>query len=104
MSEVCEAYGDSLRIFSGSSHRELAGEIAEYLGCPLCPSYTNRFSNDNLFVQLGESVRGKEVVVIQSFAPPVSDHMFELTVAICWRLHDLAFAPACAQRLRWGTA
>lgn len=82
MSEVCEAYGDSLRIFSGSSHRELAGEIAEYLGCPLCPSYTNRFSNDNLFVQLGESVRGKEVVVIQSFAPPVSDHMFELMMML----------------------
>lgn len=82
MRNSCEAFGDSLRIFSGSSHRELASEIAEYLGCPLCPSYTSRFSNDNLFVQLGESVRGKEVVVIQSFAPPVSDHMFELMMML----------------------
>lgn len=82
MENSCEAYRHSLRIFSGSSHPELAREIAEYLGCPLCPSYTSRFSNDNLFVQLGESVRGKEVVVIQSFCPDVSDNLFELLMML----------------------
>lgn len=82
MNNACEAYREKLRIFSGSSHSELAREIAEYLGCPLFPSYTTRFSNDNLFVQLGESVRGKEVVIIQSFVPPVSDHLLELLMMI----------------------
>lgn len=82
MSNACEAFATKLRIFSGSSHPELAREIADYLGCPLCPSYTTRFSNDNLFVQLGESVRGKEVVIIQSFVPPVSDHLLELLMMI----------------------
>ncbi|MFH1085204.1 MAG: ribose-phosphate pyrophosphokinase-like domain-containing protein, partial [Chloroflexota bacterium] len=73
---------DDLRIFSGSSHSELASEIAAKLGCQLSPRYTERFSNDNLFVQLGESVRGKEVVIIQSFSPDVSDNLLELLMML----------------------
>jgi ribose-phosphate pyrophosphokinase len=73
---------DQLRIFSGSSHPELAQEIAAYLGCKLCPSSTRRFSNDCLFVQLGDSVRGKEVVVIQSFCYPVSDSIMEMMMML----------------------
>ncbi|HHX44663.1 MAG TPA: ribose-phosphate pyrophosphokinase [Chloroflexi bacterium] len=72
----------SLRIFSGSSHPELAKEIADYLGCRLCWRQTERFSNDNIFVHLGESVRGKEVVIIQSFTPDVSDHILELLMLL----------------------
>ncbi len=71
-----------LRIFSGCSHPELAREIADYLGCRLCCSETQRFSNDNLFVHLGESVRGKEVVIIQSFSPDVSDNILELLMMV----------------------
>jgi ribose-phosphate pyrophosphokinase len=78
----CQDLAEGLRVFSGSSHPELAQEIADNLGCPLCPSHTERFSNDNLFVQLGESVRGKDVVIIQSFSPDVSDNMFELLMML----------------------
>lgn len=74
--------GDVLRVFSGSSHPALTSEIATYLGCDVCPTRTVRFSNDNLFVQLGESVRGKEVILIQSFCPDVSDHILELLMMI----------------------
>jgi len=73
---------DALRIFSGSSHPQLAQEIAENLGCTLYPRETTRFSNDNLFVQLGASVRGKEVVIIQSFSPDVSDNLLELLIML----------------------
>jgi len=73
---------DELQIFSGSSHPQLAQEIADYLGCPLCPHKTLRFSNDNLFVQLGESVRGKEVMIIQSLTPDVSDNILELLLML----------------------
>jgi len=73
---------ETLRIYSGSSHPELAQEIATQLGCQLCPHTTKRFSNDNLFVQLGESVRGKIVVIIQSFCPDVSDNILELLMMI----------------------
>ncbi len=71
-----------LRIFSGSSHPELANEIAASLGCHVSPHVTTRFSNDNLFVQLGESVRGKEVAIIQSLSPSVSDHLLELLMML----------------------
>ena len=49
------------RIFSGSSHPELAQEIASYLGLEVSPCRIVRFSNDNLYVQLLESVREGEV-------------------------------------------
>jgi len=73
---------DCLRIFSGSSHPVLAREIAEDLGCRLCDHETRRFTNDNLFVRLGESVRGKEVIIIQSFSPHVSDNLLELLMMV----------------------
>ena len=77
-----ESMNGELRIFSGSSHPQLAQEIADYLGCPLCSHKTMRFSNDNLFVQLGESVRGKEVMIIQSLTPDVSDNILELLLML----------------------
>ena len=76
-----------LRIFSGGSHPKLAQEIADYLGCPVCPRTTGRYSNDNLFVRLEESVRGKDVVIIQSFVPgdgkvSLSDHIIEMLMML----------------------
>ncbi len=60
---------DVLRIFSGSSHPELAQEIATYLGCQVSTLKTSGFSNDNMFVQLGESVRAKKSLSSNRFAP-----------------------------------
>jgi len=79
--QTCEL-SQLLRIFSGQSHPELAHEIAEQLGCPLSSSRTERFTNDNLYVQLGESVRGKDVMIIQSLSPDVHDNIFELLMMI----------------------
>ncbi|MBM2850149.1 MAG: putative ribose-phosphate pyrophosphokinase, partial [Anaerolineales bacterium] len=42
-----------IRVFSGSSHPALAAGIAAYLGVPLEQTCVRRFSNDNLYVQLG---------------------------------------------------
>ncbi|MBC7223648.1 MAG: ribose-phosphate pyrophosphokinase, partial [Anaerolineae bacterium] len=71
-----------VRIFSGQSHPDLAKEICAHLGVPLSPSNTRRFRNDNLFVQLLASVREKEVFIIQSLSPPVSDHVLELLLLL----------------------
>lgn len=68
----------SCRIFSGGAHPALAGEIAGYLGLALSPSSTQRFSNDNLFVQLQDSVRGKEVFIVQPLSPPTNENLVEL--------------------------
>jgi ribose-phosphate pyrophosphokinase len=69
---------DEVRFFSGQSHPELAAGIAEYLSVPLATTNFDRFSNDNLYIQLGASVRGRVVYIVQSLVPPVSDHLVEL--------------------------
>ncbi|HEV8635665.1 MAG TPA: ribose-phosphate pyrophosphokinase [Chloroflexota bacterium] len=68
----------NIKVFSGSSHPALAEEICRYLGVPLSPSVHRRYSNDNLYIQLAESVREHDVYIVQTFSPPVQDHVFEL--------------------------
>lgn len=73
---------DDVRFFSGRSNPVLAKKIADYLQLPLAETHIARFSNDNLFVQLGSSVRGRIVYIVQSLVPPVSDHLFELLMML----------------------
>ncbi|HIE55361.1 MAG TPA: ribose-phosphate pyrophosphokinase, partial [Chromatiaceae bacterium] len=63
--------GDDLFIFSGTSNEPLARRICDYLDAPLRPTNIRRFSHGTLRVQLGESVRNKDVYVIQSLTNPV---------------------------------
>jgi ribose-phosphate pyrophosphokinase len=69
---------DEVSVFSGQSHRSLAKDICAHLGIPLCASTCVRFSNDNLYVRLNSSVRGKDVYIVQTCAHPVQDNLFEL--------------------------
>jgi len=71
-----------IRVFSGGAHPKLAQQICKYLGVKLQPTICSRFSNDNLYVHLGRSVREKQVFVIQPFCPPVSDHLLELLIVL----------------------
>lgn len=66
------------RIFAGSAHPELANEICAYLGISLSPSQTLCFLNDNLHVQLLDSVRGKDVFIVQPLCPPANNNLVEL--------------------------
>jgi ribose-phosphate pyrophosphokinase len=73
---------DDVRFFSGRSNPELARKITDYLDVPLEKTKYSRFSNDNLFVQLEASVRGRNVYIVQSLTPPVSDHLLELLMML----------------------
>jgi ribose-phosphate pyrophosphokinase len=73
---------DELRIFAGNSNRELAQEICQHLDLPLGQLDIVRFSNDNLFVQVQENVRERDVFVVQSFTQPVSNHIMELMITL----------------------
>lgn len=73
---------NDVRFFSGRSHPNLANNIAAHLGVPLEPTKFSKFSNDNLFIQLGASVRSRIVYIVQSLLPPVSDHVLELLMMI----------------------
>ncbi|MDP9363643.1 MAG: ribose-phosphate pyrophosphokinase [Chloroflexota bacterium] len=73
---------DQLSIFSGNGNPELADEIAGYVGIPLGRADVFKFSNDNTFVRIGESVRHNDVFVIQPFAAPINDAIMELLIMI----------------------
>lgn len=81
-----------VRFFSGSSNPQLAGDIAKRLGVPLEKTHVSRFSNDNLYVQLGASVRYRKVYIVQSLNQPVNDHLVELLMML-----DIARSAACAE-------
>ena len=73
---------DDVRFFSGRSNQPLAEKITRHLEVPLDETKFSRFSNDNLYVQLGKSVRGRIVYVVQSLTPPVSDSLVELLMML----------------------
>lgn len=71
-----------LKVFSGSSHPELAAGIAKHIGMPLGKVRITRFSNDNIKVKIEENVREADVFVIQTSCPPVADHFLEMCIII----------------------
>ena len=66
---------DEVRVFSGKSNQPLAKSIAAELGVPLEKTHRKKFSNDNLYIQLGASVRYRRVYIVQSLTPPVNDQL-----------------------------
>ncbi|MBN2339573.1 MAG: ribose-phosphate pyrophosphokinase [Acidobacteria bacterium] len=75
------ANGD-LRIFSGNSNPPLAEEICRHLGIPLGAISLARFSDGELYCQILENVRGKDVFIIQPTCCPVNNNLMELLIMI----------------------
>ena len=73
---------EEVRIFSGSSNPALAASIASELGVPLDDTHITRFSNDNLYIQLGATVRYRRVYIVQSLTPPTNDNLMELLMML----------------------
>lgn len=73
---------ENVRIISGRSNPELSQSIAHYLGLQLLPCIINDFSNTEIHVQIGENVRGIDVIIIQTGSNynnrSVNDHFMEL--------------------------
>lgn len=76
------AVEDSIRIFSGSAHPALAEGIADYIQLPLAKCHIDRFADGEVHFVVGESVRGKDVYVIQSLRKPVNDAIMEMLVML----------------------
>lgn len=71
---------DTIKLFSGSGCPSLAQEVSEYLGKPLSGRELFQFANENIFVQLHESVRGQDVFLIQTTSSPVNYNIMELLI------------------------
>jgi len=68
------------KLFSGTANPQVAKEIAEYLDRPLSKITVNRFSDGEINVQIGESVRGTDCFVIQPTCAPANDNLMELLI------------------------
>jgi ribose-phosphate pyrophosphokinase len=73
---------EDLFIFSGTSNEPLAQRICDSLGVPLRDTRVSRFSHGTLKIQLGESVRNKDVYIIQSHTQPVHRHIMQSLMMI----------------------
>ena len=71
-----------MKILSCNSNRPLAEAIAAYLDVPLTKADVRRFADMEVFVEIGENVRGEDVFVVQSTCFPANDNVMELLVAL----------------------
>ena len=74
-------YGD-LKILSGTSNEPLAKAICEHMGCQLTPVLCDKFSDGEVRIEIGNSVRGDDVFVIQSTCAPVNDNFMQLCLLL----------------------
>ena len=70
----------TVTVFSGNAHPRLAQDIAHHLHIPLGKINVGRFSDGEANVEIMENVRGKEILLVQSTCPPVSENLMELLV------------------------
>ncbi len=68
------------KIFSGTANVEFSKMVAKYLGIPLSEASIKRFSDCEISVQIGESVRGKDVFIIQPTCAPANINLMELLI------------------------
>ena len=73
---------DKTIVIALTSSINLANEVVTELGIPLGKSEVKHFADGEIMVELGESVRGKHVYIIQSTCNPVSSNLMEVLIAI----------------------
>ncbi len=71
-----------VKIFSGSAHPVFGKEVARHLGVPLSKTVIGKFSDGEINIQISESVRGKDIFIIQPTCVPVNDNLMELLVMV----------------------
>jgi ribose-phosphate pyrophosphokinase len=71
-----------LRMYSGSSHPELAEAVAEHLGIELGQPNIRRFANGEIHCRFEESIRGCDVFIVQSHAEPINASIMEQLIMI----------------------
>jgi ribose-phosphate pyrophosphokinase len=72
----------TLQLYAGSSHHDLAEEVAKHLGVVLGEVDIHRFSNGEVYTRFLTSVRGADAFVLQTHAEPVNEHMMETLILV----------------------
>jgi ribose-phosphate pyrophosphokinase len=69
-------------VIGGNSHPPLTEQICNHLGIPPAKALLSKFSVGETRVEIGESVRGKDVFIIQSGGGKINDHLMELLITV----------------------
>jgi ribose-phosphate pyrophosphokinase len=69
-------------LFSGTANEELALKVSKYLDQPLSKAKITKFSDNEINVKIEESVRGKDVFIIQPTSAPVNFNLMELLIMV----------------------
>ena len=71
---------DNVCILTGNANPQLAQAIADRIGIPLCEAFVGQFNNGEIQVMIEESIRGKDIFIIQPTSYPVNDNLMELLI------------------------
>ena len=71
---------NKITVFALSASDKLANDIAEKLGTKVGKSKVHHFADGEILVEIDESVRGKDVFIVQSTSNPVTENLMEILV------------------------
>lgn len=71
-----------LKLLSGNANPKLSGSIAEALGVELGESDIEKFSDGEIKIKINESIRGKDVYIVQPTSYPTNDNLMELLIMV----------------------
>ena len=69
-------------LFSGTANEELALKVSKYLDQPLSQAKITKFSDNEINVKIEESVRGKDVFILQPTSAPANFNLMELLIMV----------------------
>ena len=75
-------HSNSMKIFSGTAHRQLAENIASHLGHQLADVNVTSFPDGETFVQINENIRGEDVYLVQPTCPPTNHNLMEMLIMV----------------------
>ena len=80
--EEAPVYADQFQIYHGNANPDLARKICRYLGIEPGPLNVFQFANENIFVQILDNVREKDVFIVQATTSSVDESIIELLIMI----------------------
>ena len=70
----------NLCLMTGNANPELAKKIAEHIGVDIFDTFVGKFNNGETQVMIGDSIRGKDIFIVQPTSQPVNDNLMELLI------------------------
>lgn len=73
---------NEIALITGTANPKLAQEISDIMGIPLCDVSVLRFADGEISVTINESIRGRDVFILQPTCPPVNESLMEILILI----------------------